>query len=90
VTSDPVLLSAEDVLWYSDDARYADGYDDTVRMAAELLLAREVLTLIKAGEIANYNAAPGWGIWDEGDYEPLADARPDLAAYLNALPKEDS
>jgi len=85
VTSDPDLLSDEELRWYSDDA-----YDDTVRMAAELLKARELLTLMAVGVIADYGGTPGWAIWHEDHLQPLADARPDLAAYLDALPKERS
>jgi len=91
----PDLLSDEDVLWYSDDARYADSYDDTVRMASELVAARELLTLLAAG-VLSVPSVPGLArtIWcPQRGWQMLAAIRPDLAAYLDALealPKEDS
>ncbi len=89
----PVLLSDEALhSWAEDD----DGYvDDTTRMAAELLKAREVLTLLEAG-VLSVPSVPGLArtIWcPQRGWQMLAAIRPDLAAYLDALealPKEDS
>jgi len=89
VTSDPVLLSNEDLRWWIDDGYHPDAIDP----ADELLLAREVLTLLAKDIITDYGGTPGWGFWHEGCYEPLGDIRPDLARYLaalEALPQEDS
>ena len=93
MTSDPVLLSDDILRWWAEDD---DGYvDDTVHLAAELVAAREVLTLLAAG-VLSVPSVPGVArtIWcPQRGWQMLAAIRPDLAAYLDALealPKEDS
>ena len=88
---EPVLVSAEVLYDWAAD-RYETSYPDPPRIANELLMARELLTLLAAGNIAGdppfANAVLVW--CPEKGWQPLADVRPDLAAYLDALPKEDS
>jgi len=92
VTSDPVLLSAEDLRSLNLADNYIDGAMDPTD---ELVLAREVLGLLVAGVLDVSSASGvGWAIWQpEKGWQPLLDARPDLARYLaalEALPQEDS
>ena len=101
---EPVLLSAEALHSWIDDGYHADAIDP----ADELLLAREVIGALVAGssnaerdaaraERRDYLVLRALGphMWGDagGDYEPLGDIRPDLAAYLDgleALGQEDS
>lgn len=55
-------------------------------MAAELLLAREVIKKTEVGEMWS-TAVKGWRHRSGGRVHgvPLSEARPDLAAYLDAL-----
>ena len=88
------LLSRDDLRRWVDDP--VDANSEAVPMAAELLLAREVIALFHPP----HEAAPhltgedgDWWLWtwDEGAVRftgrPLSDARPDLAAYLDNLEK---
>jgi len=91
---EPDLLSAEVLYDWAAD-RYETSYPDPPRIAMELLVAREVLTLLEAG-VLSVPSVPGVArtIWcPQRGWQMLAAIRPDLAAYLDALealPQEDS
>jgi len=88
-SNEPGLVSADGLRWWADDAdeRYDDDADEPPRMAAELLKAREVLTLLAAGVLSVPPVSSlARTIWcPQRGWQPLAAIRPDLAAYLDAL-----
>jgi len=103
VTSDPVLLSNEELRWWIDDGYHPDAIDP----ADELLLARELLRALVVGSYGDDDPrAAGrdylllralgpslWGYASGGLVVPLGDAKPNLTRYLaalEALPQEDS
>jgi len=86
-SNEPDLVSDEDLRWWAiDEELDDDSFNVPQLMAAELLAAREVLTLLVAGGLSVGPFGGGVLVWRR----PLADVRPDLAQYLDALPKEDS
>jgi len=106
VTSDPVLLSAEDLRSLNLADNYIDGAMDPTD---ELLLAREVIRALVAGSYSDERDAARaerrdylvlralgpslWGYASGGLVVPLGDAKPNLTRYLaalEALPQEDS
>lgn len=79
----PDLLSDDDVAMVADGGYIANGEDV---LAVEVQLAREVIAL--CGSRRLWRGRTGWWWLNNEvrtDTSPLADVRPDLSAYLDAL-----